>query len=505
MGGSPSAQAQERRSLMPNNVRLVLASSVAAALAAAACHSRSTTPPASTPPSPEPATPPAAPVADEPAPVADQPAPVADEPAPDADQPAPAPKPTGGLTRADFKGDRCTPEALVLRFGTMKPARPVDYLELRQTSRFAGSTDVQARQSFGTSCKRAADPKACATALAAASAEDSLFPDNSMSAAVTYLVAQSGAEITTISTPTELRKFLGTIDTPAEAMLLALAGGYEPLCTDSKARKIPGGYELLAMKSDDRCLNQYYGHKITVNDTSVTSTAVLDMTSPDEGCAVAGRRPEGYKRKKPPRATADELLAYLDEMQALEAASIPAFLRLAQELADHGAPAGLIARAQQAADDEVRHAAGFARLRETLGADPLVTPTISTTLATRSLAELALENAVEGCVRETFGALLAHYQAATATDDDLRQLLVTIAEDETRHAELAWDLRAWLDLHLDTTERARVLAAEAAERTRLAAALAIEPHPDVASRCGLPPAHVAAVLHDHCVAGLWAA
>ena len=479
---------------MPNNIRIVLASSVAAALAAAACHSRSTTSPESSQPAPAPAAPPAAP-----APAA-PPETVADEPAP-----PPAQGSASALALADFKGDRCSPEALVLRFGAMKPARPVTYLELRLTTNSGRHSASKAQQSFGTRCKGAPDRKTCAAALAAAKSEDSLFPVevSGMSMDTLYLVAQFGAEVTTISTPTELRAFLGPIDTPAEAMLLALADGYEPLCTESKARAVPGGYEILAMKNHSSCVNQFHGHLLTVNDASIASLAELDMTDPDEGCAVAGRRPEGFR--PPPRATADELLAYLDEMQALEAASIPAFLRLARELADHGAPAGLIARAEEAARDEVRHAAGFARLREALGAGPLADPMIPPPTATRSLAELALENAVEGCVRETFGALLAHYQAETATDGDLRQLLTTIAEDETRHAELAWDLRAWLDLRLDAVARARVLAAETAERLRLGAAVAIEPHPEVASRCGLPSARVAAVLHDRWVAGLWAA
>lgn len=276
---------------MPNNIRLVLASSVAAALAAAACHSRSTTSPESTQPAPGPAAPPAATVTDEPA-------------------HPPAQGSASALTAADFEGDRCSPEALVLRFGTMKPARPVDYLELRVSNRGRRGNPSEAQQSFGTSCKGAPDPKSCAKALAAANSETSLFPVNPMSMATLYLVAQFGADVTTISTPTQLRQFLGAIDTPAEAMILALADGYEPLCTESKARAVPGGYEILAMKNHSGCLNQFHGHLLTVNEASITSLAELDLTNPDAGCAVAGRRPEGFRPL--PRATADELLAYLD-------------------------------------------------------------------------------------------------------------------------------------------------------------------------------------------------
>jgi hypothetical protein len=74
----------------------------------------------------------------------------------------------------------------------------------------------------------------------------------------------------------------------------------------------------------------------------------------------------------------------------------------------------------------------------------------------RSLERLALENAVEGCVRETFGALLAGWQARSAGDAQVRQSLAHIAPDELRHAELSWEIDAWALSRLDEAARRRI-------------------------------------------------
>jgi hypothetical protein len=64
--------------------------------------------------------------------------------------------------------------------------------------------------------------------------------------------------------------------------------------------------------------------------------------------------------------------------------------------------------------DEVRHARDVQVLARDFGAETVWAQVKQTAL--RSLLEIALDNAREGCVRETFGALLATYQAASAED-----------------------------------------------------------------------------------------
>src|SRR5207244_2173225 len=122
----------------------------------------------------------------------------------------------------------------------------------------------------------------------------------------------------------------------------------------------------------------------------------------------------------------------------LEAASVPAFLLLARDLVVHGAPPALVQAALVAADDEVRHAATMAVLARAHGATP---PAVELTpTPVRELRALALDNAIEGCVREAFAAACAAHQAGAAADPALRTALAAIAVDEARHAALAFAL-----------------------------------------------------------------
>ena len=59
------------------------------------------------------------------------------------------------------------------------------------------------------------------------------------------------------------------------------------------------------------------------------------------------------------------------------------------------------------------------------------------------LADLAASTVREGCVGETLAAVVAAEQLARATDPAVRAALARIAEDEARHAELAWKTVAW--------------------------------------------------------------
>jgi hypothetical protein len=113
--------------------------------------------------------------------------------------------------------------------------------------------------------------------------------------------------------------------------------------------------------------------------------------------------------------------------------------------------------------------------------------------APRSLLRVARENAVEGCVRETYGALLATYQALEARAPHVRRTLARIARDETAHAALAWKIHAWASTRLTlgelrAIERARARAFDALLREleqRPAAALVADagmPRPEQARK-----------------------
>jgi hypothetical protein len=129
----------------------------------------------------------------------------------------------------------------------------------------------------------------------------------------------------------------------------------------------------------------------------------------------------------------------------LEAASVPAFVRLARELDHHGAP-DLAARARAAARDEVRHARDVARTFGIRVPRVRVRP-----LPLRELDAIAIDNAVEGS-REALGAAAALFKSKHA-DPRWRPLFGRIAADEARHAQLAWDIDVWLGARARTELR----------------------------------------------------
>jgi len=79
-----------------------------------------------------------------------------------------------------------------------------------------------------------------------------------------------------------------------------------------------------------------------------------------------------------------------------------------------------------------------------------------TPFTSRSLEAMVLENAKEGCVRETVGAVVAGWQARMAQDEQVRAEFGQIAGDELRHAELAWAVEVWAAERLTPAERQRV-------------------------------------------------
>lgn len=198
---------------------------------------------------------------------------------------------------------------------------------------------------------------------------------------------------------------------------------------------------------------------------------------------------------------ADAAAAWLARAAHDEAASVHAFRSLGRELAAWGAPAGLLARVEAAAEDEVRHAALVAAAARARGAE--VTPAACVAVAVRDLRAIAVENAVEGCVHETWAALSAAHQARFAADPGLRAMFAGIAADEARHAELAWALDAWLAGQLDPAARAEVAAARRAAIVGLAHALARLDAPALRS-LGVPSAAAASQLLAGLDASLWA-
>lgn len=210
-----------------------------------------------------------------------------------------------------------------------------------------------------------------------------------------------------------------------------------------------------------------------------------------------GRRHEGTI---PPAVRARGEAELLAHLALLERESVPAFERLAAELATHGAPDSLVRDAKRAADDERMHARVMARLARRAGATvPRWRPTRGPVRPLRAMAE---ENAREGCVRETFGALVAAWQTARAADPKLRAAMRVIARDETRHAALAWRVDAWARGFLSGDERAALDAIRDAE-VRSLRDEAMRPAEPRRRALGIPCGDEARRLVAACTQGLW--
>lgn len=148
------------------------------------------------------------------------------------------------------------------------------------------------------------------------------------------------------------------------------------------------------------------------------------------------------------RDTAAVLAAEWGRRAQGEWASVPAFLQLADQLERVGAPASLVRRAHASADDEARHAIATARASMVYGGAPItlggVTPhTRAPAHGTDALVRLAVESWVDGCLGEGKAAAAVAREAQLAPCDAQRDMQLTIAADEARHAELAWDVLAW--------------------------------------------------------------
>ncbi|MGO8993152.1 MAG: ferritin-like domain-containing protein [Polyangiaceae bacterium] len=232
----------------------------------------------------------------------------------------------------------------------------------------------------------------------------------------------------------------GTLTDPTAPCYVALAS-CAALCNEVES--------LQHVCAISECLNE------DASSFPSNSPLTLECATGAGACAPgAGRRPEGLVACAPARH-GDPIGSVLADMARLEAASVHAFGRLGAELASRRAPRSLVRAAERSAREEVRHARVMSRLARRHGAVPAPV-SLSRRQRGRSLEVFAIENAVEGCVRECFGALVATYQASHAPDPELAREMGRIARDETRHAALAREIARWVEPRLSPASRARI-------------------------------------------------
>jgi hypothetical protein len=320
------------------------------------------------------------------------------------------------------------------------------------------------------------------------------------------LVATTGDAIDTHLTPEEINGFLGDIDTAKEAALLVWYSGYDILCSGdflSSVTRVEDGYRVIAYRSSGGCGSPWVTTRYTLgvyDGTIVVEDEVVVAEAEDWGCV--GRRPAGLEADANPSTEAGAVGDFFANIARLEESAVAAFDVMIDELTRLGAPDSLVAAAREAREDEVRHTRSMGTIAERFGAEPR-RPVIEAA-PTRTAFEIALENAVEGCVRETFGALVGAHQALRAQDPEIARAMRDVADDEIRHAELSWALAGWLEPQLSAEERAQIEQAKR-DAVMMLRQQASEPiAEELVELAGVPDAETAVKMVEQLARDVWA-
>jgi hypothetical protein len=361
----------------------------------------------------------------------------------------------GGIDTEGFETVACKADGSTEYLAGAKPKDAADYVELRQLEDFSGGAP-RAIDSTGAKCANATDKAACEAKIAEVMSDKGFFLGGCTDVCVRHvLIVNTGDDVQVLATKEEVNAWLGPIDAPADAVLVASLAGYRVACNEPEMGGVrPAGstYEVLGTKYTSTC--SPIEEKLFILGVSaegaVTEVDAEVINSDSNACI--GRRPAGLLHGEGRGTSA--VGAYFANVAQLEAASVNAFEALEEELSHHGAPAELVERARMARRDEVRHARVMQHVSARHGGR-FEAPRVEKR-PVRSLEEIAIENAAEGCVRETFGALVGMWQAEFARDADVRRIMKRIARDETRHAELSWAVDAWARQRLSPEALQRV-------------------------------------------------
>jgi hypothetical protein len=401
-----------------------------------------------------------------------------------------------------------TCERQQLSVSGLLPAVPPDVVQLRRISSTdsPGGSGQSVVSASGTPCATASDPVACQSALDLLTSSEGFRNVCQQGCTAYYLATTRGDEVAAHTSLEALKSFLGPIDTAQEAVLLAFGKGLNVSCGElayGAVKPFPDGtFNVIGIEGGTcGASTNLFQVVLKVSPSGVlTEVDRVLLQKGDPNCAI-GRRPDGLHAAG--SVDCDSALGrHFAQAAHLEAASIQAFLRLREELALHGADESLLGAALASALDEVMHTDVSTRLARRFGATP-PRPQVETR-PPRSLFEVALENIVEGCTRETYGALVAHYQSLHARDAEIRGVMERIAEDETRHADLSWAIDRWAQERLSDAERATLREArrQAVETLREEMDCALDA--ELIDQAGLPPPEVAASLLASLERELWA-
>lgn len=393
-----------------------------------------------------------------------------------------------GGTTFDVESAGCPPDG-EKRYSSFTLAPGVDGIEFRSVSS-SGTLITDRRAFLGKVCGKASNESGCLAKVAATPSnvgwETGMYFDGKrVEPRFDYGVVTRGDEVTLVTTLDAFIKTVSPINEARAAVALALLANVDgAVCESNNVQKVPGGYRVRGRvrgRCGETSTDVYY---LVTPDGKISEDGRATVDGGRGPCAVDGRRPIGLVLVATPWL--ESLGAHFSEIAFMEAAAVIAFDQIIERLRGFDAPASVIERAQRAREDEVRHAQATARFARRFGGDVRAPDVVATKAP--SLFEFALENAIEGCVRETYGALVAAHQAAHAEDIEVRRAFATLAREEIEHAELSWALAAWVEAKLTPSERQRVSDARACAIVELAREFAVEPSEEVRRFAGMPSA-----------------
>ena len=194
-------------------------------------------------------------------------------------------------------------------------------------------------------------------------------------------------------------------------------------------------YEKITLCPGGRPLRDDTGHAL-----------LADVVSRDDWHADVVLAASARASELPSEVRVELAAAWTRDARA-EHASIAAFATLVLDLLALGAPAALVTEAQRAAGDEIEHARiAFALASAYAGTKlgPSAWPLAGASSArSTSLVTLVRDAVLEGCVGESTAAWSLHARARNTEGAHIRALCTQMAEDEERHALLAFRIVAW--------------------------------------------------------------
>jgi hypothetical protein len=391
----------------------------------------------------------------------------------------------------------CDPRQVVPDFARFAPSERVDYWAIGR-----GRTIWQ---EYGLSCAHMPDPAGCQT-LVASAIEATVNAGNVTAANLdgyrgeSFFLARGEKGIFIMKSKQELAAFLAPIDNVAEATAVAqyFDGLNMDMCTDKRAGITCESDAFVVVANHSECGKEQWLKVKVPHSGAAPTTEVIEETH--NMCSI-GRVPDGCEASHQNSKQWLTIADFWSQCAGLEAASVPAFYLLAEDLRAVGAPAALIEAAIKSAEDEMRHAAEVFYLAVQAGGQSQEVRVPSR--APKSLFDMAHENAVEGCVRETFGAFVAAYQAQAATNPEARSVLVKIAEDELRHAALSHEIAAWAEPQLSDEQRLQIEFDRRQLITQLRRSVDTNHAAEIYSEAGYPGAEAATRMLDTLAASLW--